>query len=666
MKRIIHALVAIVLLVLAGIATLPFLIRGEFAAAQLAAAFKKASGRKLTLINAPYLTFWPELALEVEGASVSNPPGLFDGTTVSAQKLRIRLTWADVVSRRINVKDLTLIQPRLTLVVDKQGNTNWAPGQQVRQGQLTGGADQAISSKATASLQFAPVTIEDGEIVYSDERSGTSFTARNVNAVVSMASAGAPVEVNGTLNWNGQRVAVQLFAKAPGRLALQGSPIDLSIQSNNLKASFSGLAKLQDGLNLAGKASTQSPDLRKLAKWAGFDASGERGMKQFSTSASIDMTGKVIRLKDAFASLDGMNAQGSAKITLSGARPLIEAHLGLDRLNTNIYTGQAPVSPGSATGKAGDTWSDAAIDLGGLKSLDANLKLRTGSMIYANTAFGETLLDLVVSDGKLSATLQRAALYDGTASGWLSADGNAAKPAFIGTLDASGLNAQGLLNDFASISWFGGKLDMKLDLSAAGSSQAELVSTLKGTVDLALKDGLVRGIDLARMVNGVRSAILGGWDKTNNVGTAFDAISASFTLQDGIGSNDNFSLQGPIVRASGKGEVDLLRKKLTYRMVPEVTQLGNGQFAGPSVPVVISGTWANPRVYPDVKGILDDPQAAFDTLRKPGGTAGDVNVEAAGQQLPGVARKELRKTMSDEGARQVENPGGALLKEPAK
>ena len=27
-------------------------------------------------------------------------------------------------------------------------------------------------------------------------------------------------------------------------------------------------------------------------------------------------------------------------------------------------------------------------------------------------------------------------------------------------------------------------------------------------------------------------------------------------------------------------------------------------------------TWANPKIYPDIAGILDNPQAAYDTLRK--------------------------------------------------
>jgi AsmA protein len=657
MRRIIYPLLVLAALLIAAVASLPFLVSGDFAASQLSAAVERSTGRKVAFLKPPYLKLWPELVLEAEDVRVSNPPGMFDGTMVSAEKLRIQVSLSDLVSRTLNVQELTLVRPRLTLVVDKQGNANWSTG---KQGSTDAG-NGAQSAAASTQTQLAPVKIEDGEIVYTDERSGASFKADNVNAVVSMANPTAPLDFKGTLTWNGQQVGLQSFVKSPGRLSGRGSPVDLAIQSRNLNAAFSGLARLDNGLNLAGTIDTSSPDLRTLAKWAGFEVSGNNGLKHFSTKAGLDLTGTVIRLKEATVSLDGMNARGSAKVTLSGVRPLIEAHLGVDRLNTNIYTGKI-ASPDAGTGSTDAGWSDKPIDLSSLKNVDVKLKLRSGGIVYGKVNFGETLLDINIANGKLAADLKKIALYDGTGKGTLSLDGTAPKPALAGQLKLQGLNALSLLQDFANLARFDGRLTTALDLKATGASQAEMVSTLTGTTRINITDGALAGIDLAAMVQGVQSNILGGWDKSDNAGTKFDIMSASFIFGDGIGRNDDLLIAGPALRVNGEGEIDLLRKRLIYKVAPQVAANGT-ELAGLAVPVIVKGPWADPKVYPDVKGILDDPQAAFDTLSKLGAAAGNVNVEAAAKNLQGGARKELKKALGDESAKQIEELGGKLLKQ---
>jgi hypothetical protein len=37
------------------------------------------------------------------------------------------------------------------------------------------------------------------------------------------------------------------------------------------------------------------------------------------------------------------------------------------------------------------------------------------------------------------------------------------------------------------------------------------------------------------------------------------------------------------------------------------------------VPIVIEGPWNDPRIYPDIKGILENPEAAYKQLQQTGG-----------------------------------------------
>ncbi len=640
MKRIIIPVLVLVLIATIAIVSIPLLVRGDFATAQLSSAVEQATGRKLTLLKPPEVKLWPSLRLEVEGATLSNPPAMFDGTTISAQALKLQLSWSELLSRQINFQELTLVRPRLNLVVDKQGKANWDFNKDGGVAEpSTGGGSPAIES-----VQLAPVRIEDGEIVYADERSGSSFRATGVNVIVSMANAQAPMDVKGSLIWNGQRIDLQVFAKSPTRLATKGSPIELSIQSANLTAALSGLARFGDGLNLAGNLDVTSPDLRKLAKWAGAEIGGKAGLKQFSAKAGVDLSGQTVKLNKATIAMDGMNAQGNVVLALSENRPRITASLGLDRLNTNIYTGK---QTSSDSGKPQADWNDAPIDFSSLNSLDARLRLRTGGIEYGDVKFGETLLDIDMGAGKLNADLKKITLYGSTATGKLSLDGSARVPRLTGQFDTSGLDALALFKDFAGTSRFEGKLATTLNLAANGRSQRELVSRLSGTALFRLTDGTIRGIDMAKMVTGVQSAVLGGWDKTDNAGTKFSTLSAGFRFTDGIGNNDDLSLEGPQVRVTGKGTVDLLRKRLNYKVAPSAASAPGGEFTGLVVPVIVKGPWANPKIYPDVQGILENPQAALDALNKLGVSTGNINVEAAGNELKDQAKGKVSKAIED-------------------
>jgi len=640
MKRIIIPVLVLVLIATIAIVSIPLLVRGDFATAQLSSAVEQATGRKLTLLKPPEVKLWPSLRLEVEGATLSNPPAMFDGTTISAQALKLQLSWSELLSRQINFQELTLVRPRLNLVVDKQGKANWDFNKDGGVAEpSTGGGSPAIES-----VQLAPVRIEDGEIVYADERSGSSFRATGVNVIVSMANAQAPMDVKGSLIWNGQRIDLQVFAKSPTRLATKGSPIELSIQSANLTAALSGLARFGDGLNLAGNLDVTSPDLRKLAKWAGAEIGGQAGLKQFSAKAGVDLSGQTVKLNKATIAMDGMNAQGNVVLALSENRPRITASLGLDRLNTNIYTGK---QTSSDSGKPQADWNDAPIDFSSLNSLDARLRLRTGGIEYGDVKFGETLLDIDMGAGKLNADLKKITLYGSTATGKLSLDGSARVPRLTGQFDTSGLDALALFKDFAGTSRFEGKLATTLNLAANGRSQRELVSRLSGTALFRLTDGTIRGIDMAKMVTGVQSAVLGGWDKTDNAGTKFSTLSAGFRFTDGIGNNDDLSLEGPQVRVTGKGTVDLLRKRLNYKVAPSAASAPGGEFTGLVVPVIVKGPWANPKIYPDVQGILENPQAALDALNKLGVSTGNINVEAAGNELKDQAKGKVSKAIED-------------------
>jgi AsmA protein len=82
-------------------------------------------------------------------------------------------------------------------------------------------------------------------------------------------------------------------------------------------------------------------------------------------------------------------------------------------------------------------------------------------------------------------------------------------------------------------------------------------------------------------------------------------------------------LVGPLVRVTGAGTVDLGAQTLALRVEPKLvmTTEGQGRTSDPvglGIPVVIDGPWAEPRIYPDMAGVLDNPDAAYAKLKDMG------------------------------------------------
>lgn len=667
MKRILIFFAGLLVVAALAIAAVPFFLTADFVGEQLKAAIAKSTGRTLTLNGPLRFKFWPELVVEANDVTLSNPPNMFKGQFAAIETLRVKVAAMPLLSKQVDIREVTLLRPRLSLVVDGKGNENWsftshdgkaakAPDAPAAPAGKSGQSGQP--SIAIDDIKLAPIVISAGDLRFLDERAGSTFAAQNVNLKIKIVADGAkagPVDIKGDLVWKKAKVKLSGFIKSPATLTGRGSPLELSIDTALLQTQFSGLAKLDKAFGLAGIIKVKTPSIRNLAAWTGNKLAPGRGLGPFSADASLDLTGKTIKLSKAKIALDGMNAQGTLAVSLAGARPSVSANIGMDRIDVNTYLsgGGKSKAKGPAADKSAGDWSDTPIDMSGLKAVDAKLTIATSQIRYKDVLIGKTRVAATLQDGVLNAKLSRMDFYDGRAAGQIILNGARKSPALQGSLNASGLNAFRLLKDFAKFKRLEGAGQIRLSLATAGRSQREMVSRLTGTAALKFTNGAIRGINIAAMVRNVQKSILGGWDKTSKKNTDFSELSALFNIKDGIASNSDLKLVGPLVRLSGKGEVDLLRKRLDYRVKPKLVASLKGQGAtkklkGIAVPIIVKGPWSKPKIYPDIEGILNNPKAAFDKLNKLVVKGGGVDLEKAGKKITKKVEDKVVKKLEKE------------------
>src|SRR5690606_36093005 len=99
--------------------------------------------------------------------------------------------------------------------------------------------------------------------------------------------------------------------------------------------------------------------------------------------------------------------------------------------------------------------------------------------------------------------------------------------------------------------------ELTLDVRTEGAGVAQLTSALSGTASLVLRDGAVRGINLARSLREARARLTGKGDEVQasrqTEETDFSEMSASFRIDQGVARNDDLSAKSPFLRVGGRG-----------------------------------------------------------------------------------------------------------------
>jgi AsmA protein len=169
----------------------------------------------------------------------------------------------------------------------------------------------------------------------------------------------------------------------------------------------------------------------------------------------------------------------------------------------------------------------------------------------------------------------------------------------------SGISVGPILRDFAQRDQLEGKGDIILDVTAAGATVNAMKRSLGGTAKVHLRDGAVKGINLAEILRKARSALgsqsaatgqseQGAGDKSQK--TDFSELSASFAIKNGVAHNEDLDAKAPLFRLGGAGDINIPASSLNYVAKASVVATAEGQggrerdrLAGLTVPVRLSG-----------------------------------------------------------------------------
>lgn len=491
-------------------------------------------------------------------------------------------------------------------------------------------------------------------------------TMREVKAkkiTARIESLAKPVRVAGRLDWRNKPVDVDLQIPAAdtilaGNLSTEGMPLKLQVKMSDANLSLDGKAALSG--TYAGKLGFSTADLSAFL--AALGQSGAESIGPLAFNGHVDAGATGVSFQEASISVNGVEGAGSGSVEFT--TPLkIETALNFDELDLARLAGAQSPAPQAKASKGAEP-ADVPLDLSSLQSIDATVQLNAKKLGYGKVFAGPVAASLVVSDGVASLTLPESPFYGGNVVASLKADGSQPEPSIDLQASISGASAAPLLTDMG-FKYLEGALKARFDVTGAGGTTRTLAKSLQGTADVAFSDGAIRGIDIADVYNNLVSLMSSGFKQDGSKATTFTELAASFAIEGGVARTEDIKLVGPLVRMSGNGAADLAESTLNFRLEPRLVASLQGQGAeistdGIGVPVVVEGSFAAPRIYPDLSDLLKNPDAALAKLKDFGLPIdklpiGDLlNGDGAGASVKDLLGGTLDKALKDKAFKQGE------------
>ncbi|MEJ8571100.1 AsmA family protein [Microbaculum marinum] len=580
------------------------------------------------------ISLLPTPAFEIRNVVLRPPPGILEGEAASAPSaggqaadeeppdvavidvLRGSVDVLPLLLGRLEVSDFTLVRPRLTLTEDRRGRPNWTMSRQGEVGANVG--ERADGAPAIADVRIGSFRIEDGAITYVDRRGGAREEISAINANVDWPRLAARLEASGSLVWNGEVAGLAVEADKPLDFLRRGTTrARLRLQSGVVTASFDGNAHYISDPQLEGRILLSAPSARAVLRWIGSDIGSGPGLGRLDLSGSLNFLPGSIALTDMVLDLDDNEAEGGINIGFGERATAFQGTLAFEALDLGKYRAAPPGDDAAASRPA--AFLTKPVDLSALETFAVDLRISAASVAFGDLMLGRTAGTITVRNGTLDIGVGEAMLYGGTAQGTVTARPSPQGARVKSTLKFDKTDIGPLLEALSGGDPIDGDMTARINLSGNGSTVGEIVADLSGDARVSIADGAFEGIDVVALLEMLKAGQVEGWPSTA-AETRFRQMNASFVVTGGSAATDDFNMKGPNIDVAADGEIRLISASVaghgTADLMPAPGRNDTGDIDQLSVPFVIEGPIARPRIYPDPVWLLNRASASAEEIER--------------------------------------------------
>ncbi|MEO1406699.1 MAG: AsmA family protein, partial [Pseudomonadota bacterium] len=532
MRRLLILLPAVFLLAIIVAVAVALLTPKSVYRGQIQSAAESALGREVTLEGPIGLSFFPRIAASVSDVTVANPEGFDRDHMIEAGELRASVKWVPLLTGRVQVQELALVDADIALQRLEDGRTNWVFANPDAVPETD--PDVPAPEGGEINAGFDQARVVNTTLTFKDALSGEAFEIKDFNLEARAESFSSRLELKSSGLFDGDLFGINLDLTTPNALISgEAAEAALVFTTDYAGIAYDGSVTLGEAQTAEGDFSVSVPDLTALAVNAGLDPA--------ALPVPLDVIGS-------------LEAAGS----LSGA--LSALAIRFDELATD--------SDDLRVSFAGE------VGLGGDGAVDGDLSITSDDLRALLTALaieltpGDTLRNFSLS-GRTTGTFQNVSIEDfslafddTTADGRIGADLSGARPKLTGTLATSALDLtpfMGPAPDNQPPGW--SKTPLALDSLTAADADISITSPSIKIDKVTLQDADIR----AQLNNGQLTADIaqlttfgGRWSGTLGVNAARSVPSLSMALTgDSILMEELMQTLAGLDRLSGNGQFSL-------------------------------------------------------------------------------------------------------------
>lgn len=543
------------------------------------AGIEARTGLKVTALRRAEIAILPLPRISLSDVTFVDPQGVLSG---KAARLRARTRLLSLIGGQLDFDRIDLVVPELDITVAETGGSpaDWQ--------------NRVVDYLARLENQTRLV-LTSGSVMF---RSGGAVqaTLRNVNLLIEERTAEAPIALAGSFIWRGEPTKVDVLWPVSG----ERERAVFSVGSRLMGLRFNGTrSSAQNVAN--GQIAFSTKSLSDALAWLGPRPRIASLVRQVELTAQAQITHGSVSLDTVVAMADGNQLEGALK--LDGAMPnwalsgtLAGAAFDLGRL---LRQAEPP-----AAGEGGDT----PLEFDGWTTNDIDLRLSLDSAQIGSARFGDLAAQLLIRKGRFEASLLRASAYGGSARARILATPVAAGADVKLQLGLEKVNLAQAADDLPEIARLSGTATGQLAFEGVGGSIEQVVSSLTGRANLAIRQGEFRGIAFPDLLRKAEKPPTSARDWRQGK-SSFESLQLSALANLGVLYLTETQLAGSGYHVVLNGTVDLSRRWL------DLNGALNSTTTSARVPFELRGPFFGAAFTPAIDAALRDPGPAIPLLR---------------------------------------------------
>ena len=331
-----------------------------------------------------------------------------------------------------------------------------------------------------------------------------------------------------------------------------------------------------------------------------------KALSQVSLHSQIQATAESASFDQLAVKLDDSTLKGSIAIQNFKTQAL-RFNLMLDHIDVDRYLppekAKAPKSKKTMVSPSAAAVAGASLfPVETLRKLNLQGKLVINSLIINKIPMRGVTLNIDSRKGVVKTSQFIKHLFQGSYRGQTVINVRGRTPSLSLNEKLNNIQVGPLLKALKDSDRMTGRINADIRLKGYGNNSRAIKSTLNGAIGFKITDSVVKGFNIQKLIDSVKTLLKGTPLPTENKNdqTLFSSISGTAAVKNGILHNDDLKALSSRVNVTGKGIVNLKNDTIDYKIRAAVTKRGQADKVK-GIPLVVK-----------ITGPLDKPSYVLD------------------------------------------------------